>query len=769
MPSYRFTILIWEDHEGFFTANPVENYFNAYAGMGRTANEAVFQLKEFLNYHYDKNPWAAEPDFEEARLIEFRVDVRPEYRVEETIGHRQQKNIYPTEETLGLRIACVHGRQQGGLLICALPLLGIQFYYYDEKNLKELVITYVQENFKGQTPQQLSRYLPPKNYQLDELMINVARKERQVEYEPRLETLNEIAEALGDKRLRRQFSAAWEREAEIKDLAYRMGKEKANVIIVGENGIGKTTLLVNAVREVEQQRESDEGDEPLLRKAKHRFYLTSGARIIAGMRYLGQWEERCETLINELSSINGALCASSLMDLMLTGGQDAGDSVAAFFLPYLQRGELQLITEATPAELDACRRLLPGFASLFQILNLQPFDRKQAIAILGRAAQTYQRNYRVEAASRLPELVYRLFNRFAPYQTFPGKVMAFLHSAFERAELDQQTELTTEAIIQRFVKQTGLPELFLRDEWLLDEQTVLKFFEERVIGQPGACQVAANLVTTFKAGLNDPQRPVGVLLFCGPTGVGKTQLAKALSEYLFGHGEKRDRLVRLDMSEYADAGAAERLITKPGGEPSDLIQRVREQPFIVVLFDEIEKADAAVFDALLSVFDEGRITDRYGRTTSFRSAIIIATSNIGADKTASIGFDSRNARAFATEVMAFFRPEFFNRLDAVVGFRALDEAAILAVTRKELDELASREGLNAAGTKILWAETLVRHIAREGYDPRYGARPLQRAIEQLVVAPLARFLLGSPASQGKTIRADFIVGQVNFSTTEAAL
>jgi ATP-dependent Clp protease ATP-binding subunit ClpC len=220
--------------------------------------------------------------------------------------------------------------------------------------------------------------------------------------------------------------------------------------------------------------------------------------------------------------------------------------------------------------------------------------------------------------------------------------------------------------------------------------------------------------------------------------------------------------VRLDMSEYGGAGTAERLITKANGEPSDLIKKVREQPFVVVLFDEIEKAEAQVFDVLLSVFDEGRITDRYGRVTSFRSAVIIMTSNLGADKAGSIGFDDKNVRAFTTHVQSFFRPEFFNRIDALVGFEALNRESLLAITRKELSEIAGREGLNAYDTKLNWTEELLQYVAQEGFDPRYGARPLQRAIEEILVAPLARFLLEHPECKGRTVEADFTDEGVKF-------
>ena len=195
-----------------------------------------------------------------------------------------------------------------------------------------------------------------------------------------------------------------------------------------------------------------------------------------------------------------------------------------------------------------------------------------------------------------------------------------------------------------------------------------------MIDQPEACEAAANVVMTFKAGLNDPHRPLGVLLFCGPTGVGKTEMAQALARYFFGGGGERtdkQRLIRLDMSEYAGFDAVERLLGPPHGEPSELIRKIRQQPFTVLLLDEIEKAAPDVFDVLLGVFDEGRLTDRFGRVTNFRSALIVMTSNLGADRQTPVGFDATARPRYRDEAMAFFRPEFFNRIDAVVTFHPL--------------------------------------------------------------------------------------------------
>ena len=264
----------------------------------------------------------------------------------------------------------------------------------------------------------------------------------------------------------------------------------------------------------------------------------------------------------------------------------------------------------------------------------------------------------------------------------------------------------------------------------------------------------AELVATFKAGLDDPQRPVGTLLFCGPTGVGKTELAKVVSRYLFGHGKEADRLVRLDMSEYSAPWSAERLITKEEGTPSDFLARVRQQPFVVVLLDEIEKAASEVFDVLLGLLDEGRLTDRFGRTTSFQSAIVVMTSNLGASSRRSIGFSSQPQEAYEAEVRAFFRPEFFNRLDAVLTFRPLDPETCLAITRKELDQIAAREGFRKAGLELGYTEGLVRHLTAAGFDPRYGARPLQRVLETQVVSVISRHLVAHPGIRDTRIRLE---------------
>jgi ATP-dependent Clp protease ATP-binding subunit ClpC len=581
-----------------------------------------------------------------------------------------------------------------------------------------------------------------------------------VRYDAAQPALSLVAEPLGDRAARRQLGAAWEREALVAEAVRKLHHERGNLLLVGEPGVGKTTVLAEAVQAVERlhadniRRQGDTLVSPRI------FWLTSAGRLIAGMKYLGQWEERCEAVIDELARLPGVLCVDKLLDLVRTGGSGPTDSLAAFFLPYLQRGELRLAGECTPAELDACRRLLPGFVELFPILNVPPFDRRAALAVLERTAERHARNLRLEVAPGVADRVYHLFRRFTPYQAFPGAAVTFLRDLCERhARSNPGRPLEPAEVVGHFIRRTGLPEWLLRDEEPLDPEVLKQELRGQVLGQEAAVRAAARVVTTFKAGLNDPGRPLGVLLFAGPTGVGKTELARALARTLFGHGERDasrrdDRLVRLDMSELAGPDAVERLLGPPDGEPGVLIRRLRQQPFCVVLLDEIEKAGPQVFDVLLGVCDEGRLTDRYGRTTTFRSSVVIMTSNLGAGRGEPFGFGGGGTAPYSDAVREFFRPEFFNRLDAVVTFDPLGPAIIDAITRKELAGIGRREGFQRACLRLRWSEALVAWLAKEGFDARYGARPLQRVLERHVVTPLARYLLERPALRDAELTVD---------------
>jgi len=748
MPTYRFPVLVWEDHSGYFTARLVEEV-DAPAGFGETASEAVYQLKEVLDWSFQKYPWRSTPDFNDPKLILLRLEIRPEYHV----GDR----IFPCDETILLRTPCVHGRNSNSQYVCSLPRLGVIFFYHDPNKLRDLATHYAQEKLRGMSPATLSRFLQPREIKLEEITLIVSGKETNQTDSSTLDVLESVAEPLGDKRLSRRFSRAWEREREVAEIVRRIGQERTNLIIVAGPGAGKSSALVEAVRQIERQTEKGAEGDAAGRRARFGYWLTSGARLIAGMQYLGEWQARCERVVEELSDINGALCLDNILELIRVGSGGVSESLAAFFMPYLQRGELRMVGEATPAELDACGKLLPGFVDLFQILKLEPFNRQQAINVLNRVAANHARNHRIEIAEGVTAMIYRLFNRFQPYQTFPGKAVAFINELVDRARRSRSDSIATGDVIAQFIRQTGLPEMFLRDEFPLDYDAALDAFRQRVIGQESACETAAHLVTTFKAGLNDPNRPLGVFLFCGPTGVGKTELARAIARYFFGHGENlsdrnEDRLVRLDLSEYAGWGAAQRLLTGADGEPSEFVRKVRQQPFCVVLLDEIEKAAPEVFDVLLSVFDEGRLTDRFGRVTTFRSAVIVMTSNLGADKLEGVGFEPKDSPSYSREAMNFFRPEFFNRIDAVVQFNPLSKEMMRRITAKELGEIAAREGLQRNNLRLAWAEGVIERLIAAGFDQRYGARPLQRTIETMVVAPLAKHLLANPDLKNTTLR-----------------
>lgn len=746
----RFPVLLWQSAPGTQTGCLIGRD-QTVAAVGKSTQDALRQLRDYVGWSDRQLKPVQSPDLSEVELHRIRVFVRPEY----LIGER----VVPCEEELPLDLACVEGKR-GDLVVVHVPRLDLSFYRYPGQELRALVSHFAQQKLRGNSPRELARALPPGSISLTELAVTL-RARRSAAPDPRALLLRQVAEPLGDNTLRKLLGRAWGREAEVADIAARLRRERVNLLVVGEAGIGKSTALVEAIRLVERQRR-EELD--LSREDGYQHWLTSGAQLISGMPYLGQWEARLEEVIEALANRSGVLCLGSLLEALLAGGFGPRDGIASFLIPYLEENELRVVAEATPGEVNACRRHLPGLLELFQVVRLESLPRAQALAVLHNVAEGQSRHSKVSCERSVIETTERLFRRFSPYQPFPGRAAAFLRQRFLDAERARETELSLAATVEAFVQHTGVPERFLKDEIPLTRAEAEGWFRERVIGQEPACAAAAELALTFKAGLNDPERPLGVLLFCGPTGVGKTALARALADSFFG-GATRDRdgerLIRLDMSEYSGPLATERLLGTPDGRPGELVERIRRQPFSVVLLDEIEKADPRVFDVLMGVFDEGRLTDRYGRWTTFRSAVLVLTSNLGATSGSALGFGEEAAESYRDEVERFFRPELFNRIDRVVSFAPLSLEVVRAIAAKEVAELEEREGLQRHGLKLSWSEALIDLLVREGFDPRYGARPLQRAIEEHLVAPLARRLVdhGVPPEGG--LRVDVEEGQVS--------
>lgn len=749
MAAIHYPVVIWPDAAGH-TAVVVGDSAAAHAS---TAEEALQQLKEWLAWRMEEEPWDADPDFASPALVEVKVEVLPQYV--------ERRRVIPCPESVRLKVPCVTGVQENGLRTCAVPHLGLQFNYQDEAGLKDLAAHYIKEALQGLSPLQLAGKLPPREVRLEELVVrDTSQHPRKIPPASRTElrVLFQVGDPLlHDLGRKRAASAAYGREVECAAVAQKLSQGKTNVLLVGESGAGKSTVLLDAAKRLARRKTAgdDEGEEAGDDLRTYRFWRGNGGRMIAGMRYLGEWEERCEAFIHQLNQIDGVYCAENLLELVQAGGDEPGGSVAAFLLPYLQRGELQMAAEATPAEVEACRRLLPGLLDVFRIIPVPPLSDPAALEILQRVATAHAGTARLKLEPPVIPLVHALFKRFQPYHAFPGPAAAFVRKLCDPAKHGHVGEgITTAGVVAQFIEQTGLPEIFLRDELPLVAEEVQRQFDQQIIGQPAATQTVTRLITTIKAGLTDPARPFGVLLFCGPTGVGKTALARAVAAFCFGAGGHKDRLIRLDMSEYAGWGAARRLLEAGPGAVAPWIEQVRRQPFCVLLLDEIEKAAPEVFDVLLGLLDEGRLTDRFGRVTHFRSAIIILTSNLGSSATGSVGFLAGQEPAYEAEVSQFFRPEFFNRLDGVITFHPLGPGEIELITRKELDELAIREGFAGAGIRLEWSERLVQMLAREGYDQRLGARPLQRTIERRVVTPLARWKVSQPHLRQATLAVD---------------
>jgi ATP-dependent Clp protease ATP-binding subunit ClpC len=553
------------------------------------------------------------------------------------------------------------------------------------------------------------------------------------------------------------LKAAYETEKQTEILAEIFkANRKTSVLLVGASGVGKTAMFHELVR-----------NRAKFNLIENEFWATSGARLIAGQSGFGMWQERASKLVTEAKKRNAILHLGNLIELLEVGKSTSStQGIASFLRPKIARGEILTVAECTPEQIPLLERRDPQLLSAFQQIKIEEPDRKTGLKILESVAQEFARvadkNGRKTESDAI-KTVDAVHRRFSTYSAFPGRPVRFLRNIFH--DLKRDEPLFPDKVIAAFSNETGLPEMLLNDEIALDLARTEKFFNERVIGQTEAAALVTKLIATVKAKLTRPRKPIASLLFIGPTGVGKTELTKALAEFFFSD---KARLIRFDMSEFSNAVSVQRLIGGTGEAEGQLTAKVREQPFSVVLLDEFEKAHHSFFDLLLQMLGEGRLTDSNGRVADFTNSIIVMTSNLGASEfqRGKSGF-LRNSRErqtaikhFDSVVKSFLRPEIYNRIDRIVPFAPLDEKTVLKIAELEIEKLKRRDGLRFRPVKLEIQKDALNYLAETGYDIRYGARPLKRTIERELLAPLSAELNLRSTDEKLAINASLQNGKI---------
>jgi len=530
------------------------------------------------------------------------------------------------------------------------------------------------------------------------------------------------------------YVALPERDRVVADALRAITRAPGSAAIVGDTGAGKGVTAHETARRL-----ASDG---------WTVFEASAGEAIAGLSFIGEIEERMAELATD-----GGRALWVLPDLAAAVGAGTyhgnPHGLVDRLIPLLERGRVHLLCPCEPAAWAMAVRGRPALQALIAPIRLEPAATEGTLRVA--QARLEELGTRMSPAA-LGEAL-ELAREHLATTALPGSLLRLLGAAARRRTTRDgpPPELGGADLLPALAELTGLPEELLDEARALDLEAVERFFTEHVLGQPEAVGVLVERIALVKAGLTDPTRPLGVFLFTGPTGTGKTELAKTLARYLFGSA---DRLIRVDMSELQDAGDLERLT---GGGPDldgggSLTAAIRRQPFSVVLLDEFEKGHPRIWDLFLQVFDDGRLTDRTGATADFRHAVVIMTANITTARRAgagALGFAPAPAGAESAPALdAWFRPEFVNRIDRVVAFAPLSRAVMRGLIAKELADVTRRRGLRTRPWAVEWDDSAIDVLLREGFTPSLGARPLKRAVEQHVLTQLARAIVEHRVPQG---------------------